>query len=131
MCNFKPNRSLSTGTLDKKIFCKNFIIFLMFLKFFKSINTSIFIKKKTKKTFMVLKAPHKDKLSKHLLKFQRYELLVSLRLPQSQENYYLSFFRSKKLLSNILYTFRRIDSSIATLKTVKASIGFNFSSVLK
>ena len=73
--NFNPNIS-NNKILKKKIFCKNFIIFLLFLNFFKNNKISIFFKPTFKKSFDILKAPYRFKMSKNQLYFSRFNILV-------------------------------------------------------
>ena len=74
--NFNVNIS-SNSFLKKKIFCKNFIVFLMFLNFLKKKKISIFFKPVFKRSFDMLKAPYRFKMSKNQLYFSRFDILVS------------------------------------------------------
>lgn len=101
VCNFPIKSNLSNQTTNlhralvlktndtKKIFCKNFIIFIVFLKFLKKvffkksgvfIKYTFFIKPNTKNIFNFLKAPYKNKLSRNQLYTPRYKLNISIYL---------------------------------------------------
>jgi len=117
LCNFKPNFVLKKKVLKKKIFCKNFIIFLMFLSFNKEFNSSIFIKPlKKKKYFAILKAPHRFKKSRHLLCFIRYEVLLSINF-NNLPNIFNDFRQVPIFFESLNKIFSKIDSSICTQKT--------------
>ena len=117
LCNFKPSILVKKKNLKKRIFCKNFIIFLMFLSLNKELNSSIFIKPyRKKKYFSILKAPHRFKKSKHLLCFTRYEVLLSLKFIDFQ-NTINDFVKIPALFRSLNKIFSKIDSSICTQKT--------------
>ena len=102
----------------------------MFLTFFKNLNSSVFIKKKQKQSFMVPKAPHRFKLSKHLLKFEEYEILVSLKLPTLYQEV-SGRGECRVILKRLLGVFRRVDSSIASLKSIKVNLNTYCKKLLK
>jgi hypothetical protein len=81
---------------SKKILCKNFIIFILFLNFFKFSQLSVFIKPNFKKKFMILNAPYRYKLSKSTFYFSRYNILLVIKI-----NYNLNVNSINSLL--ILY----------------------------
>jgi len=68
----------------KKIICRNFFLFLFLLNFIKNFlvckNIKFFIKPKKKNFINVLKAPYKNKLSKHQIGFFRYFIVFKLVL---------------------------------------------------
>lgn len=66
--------------LSKKILCKNFIIFILFLNFFKFSQLSVFIKPNLKKKFMILNAPYRYKLSKSQFYFSRFNILLIIKI---------------------------------------------------
>ena len=119
ICNFKPNWDLKKKNIKKKIFCKNFIVFMMFLKFYKNVNNTIFIKPKKRKNFSIPKAPHRYKLSKHLLYFQRYEILITIKINNSLYDYNLD--KLIYLFKNLFFFFRKIDSTLCYQKYLKLS----------
>lgn len=83
VANYNPYNSNNTNNkiiLSKKILCKNFIIFILFLNFFKFSNLSVFIKPNFKKKFMILNAPYRYKLSKSEFYFSRYNILLILKI---------------------------------------------------
>ena len=89
----------------------------MFLKFFKKLNSSVFIKPIKKKQLAVLKAPHRFKTSRHLVYFARYEILLSINCGEG-----IKYFTQAQLftfLKEISALLRKIDSSICYQKYVK------------
>lgn len=125
LCNFKPGFIKQQKTnLKKKIFCKNFIIFLMFLNFFKTLRSTLFIKPLKKKTLAVLKAPHRFKSSRHLLTFSRYYITASLKI--SKSTYSFKYEEILSFFNTLFCTFKKIDSSICFQKFIKLSFIFSF-----
>ena len=125
VCNFKPNIKTNEKKMKKKIFCKNFILFLMFLNYSKIMNSSVFIKPLKKERFILLKAPHRFKLSKHTLVFIRYNIIFSLNFKEkkifsfNKYSFLLFFIKSLKKI------FFKIDSSICTQTCTFFSIKCN------
>ena len=82
--NYNPYNTNNTNNnkivLSKKILCKNFIIFILFLNFFKFSNLSVFIKPNLKKKFMILNAPYRYKLSKSEFYFSRFNILLIIKI---------------------------------------------------
>ena len=81
--NYNPhnsNNSNNKNITSKKILCKNFIIFILFLNFFKFSELSIFVKPNFKKKFMILNAPYRYKLSKSEFYFSRFNILLVIKL---------------------------------------------------
>ena len=78
--------NFNKNILNKKIFCKNFILFILFLNFFKFSNTSVFVKPTFKKKFTILNAPYRYKLSKSDFYFSRYNILLIINI-QTNINY--------------------------------------------
>ncbi len=81
--NYNPhnsNNSNNKNISSTKILCKNFIIFILFLNFFKFSRTSVFIKPNFKKKFMILNAPYRYKLSKSEFYFSRFNILLVINI---------------------------------------------------
>jgi hypothetical protein len=100
----------------------------MFLKFFKKFNSSVFIKPIKKKQLAVLKAPHRDKTSRHLVYFARYEILLSINCDEG-----IKYFTQAQLftfLKEISALLRKIDSSICYQKYVKLNFLISFKGLL-
>ncbi len=123
LCNFRPNWTFKKR-FNKKIFAKNFIVFLLFLKFFKKHKSSVFIKPFKKKVLAVLKAPHGFKTSRHLINFSRYE--ISLLLKFNKTIYKENLLNCTSFFNNLFKIVRRIDSSLCSQKSIKISFNFNF-----
>lgn len=106
---YNPNNNSKT-ILSKKILCKNFIIFILFLNFFKFSNLSVFIKPNFKKKFMILNAPYRYKLSKSEFYFSRYNILliikINLNLNINSSNMIIIF------LKNLFLFFQKFDINL-------------------
>lgn len=127
MCNFKPffiNQKIKN--IKKKIFCKNFIIFLTYISLNNALKSNVFVKPiKKNKAFNILKAPHRFKKSQHSLLFSRYEIVHSFNLPTENGvlidiKKVLFFFKALNVI------FLNIDTSICTQKTRILNITGNF-----
>jgi len=96
--NFNPNFSIKPQNLNKnynnksdKINCKNFILFLLLLKnIFQNNSITIFVKPKKSSLYNILRAPYKNKMSKHQLGFSRFFFNISVILQLSN----LVFFKN-------------------------------------
>jgi hypothetical protein len=82
--NFFKNFKKFKNKNKKKIICRNFFLFLFLLSFLKNFlmckNIKLFIKPKKKNFINVLRAPYKNKLSKHQIGFFRYFIIFKLTL---------------------------------------------------
>ena len=79
--NYNPhNPGHDKNIVSKKILCKNFIIFILFLNFFKFSRLSTFIKPNFRKKFMILNAPYRYKLSKSEFYFSRFNILLVIKI---------------------------------------------------
>ena len=115
LCNFKPffvNKKFKN--IKKKIFCKNFIIFLTFISLDNKLKANVFVKplKKTK-AFNILKAPHRFKKSQHSFVFSRYEIVHSFNLI-TDKNMFTDIKKTLFFLKTINLIFLNIDTSICT-----------------
>lgn len=89
--NFQPNKNnfllkskkINFSVHNEKIFCKNFLVFFILIKhsFWKT-NTSVnvFIQPHYANTLNILRAPYKNKISKHQITLSRYTITVSVKL---------------------------------------------------
>ena len=98
-----------------KIYCKNFFLFLFLLKYLNNLkfckNIKLFIKPIKKFYYNILKAPYKNKLSKHQIGIFRYNINLKL------------IFFSKILILN---TFKHIFLYLNKLKFFFFIIDSNF-----
>jgi len=84
--NFRPtNTNINSNFFFKiktknRIMCRNFILFLLLINYLKKndffLNFSFFIKPFFKKSSIILRAPYKNKMSRHHLSYNRYNLLI-------------------------------------------------------
>jgi len=111
--NFQPNSNIETLTKvnnkgvvkNNKIFCKNFIIFIVLIKrLFKKKTPTVFIKPTYKNTYNILRAPYKNKISKHQVCLSRFFIVVSFKLKFS-ETILLSNITSLFFVLNFLKKF--------------------------
>jgi len=82
--NFLKNFNNFKNKNKKKIICRNFFLFLFLLNFLKNFlicnSIKLFVKPKKKNFVNVLRAPYKNKLSKHQIGFFRYFIVFKLIL---------------------------------------------------
>lgn len=104
---------------QKKIFSKNFLIFLMMLHFFfkkdKNINSSVsfFILPKRCNNYTMLRAPFRHKLAKKHYSVVRYKLICTLKLNFFKNlNFLKNFSSSVKLIEFLKNKFIFFDSNI-------------------
>jgi len=88
--NFRPiNTNINSTFFFKvrsknRIMCRNFILFLLLISYLKNsvffFNFSFFVKPFFKKSSVILRAPYKNKLSRHQLAYNRYNLMLKFNL---------------------------------------------------
>lgn len=88
--NFNPNILVKPQNLNKnyknsdKINCKNFILFILLIKYiFKKENISIFVKPKKSNIYNILRAPYKNKMARHQITFSRFFFNISIQINNS------------------------------------------------
>jgi hypothetical protein len=95
--NFTPNLFFKTAGIRinkfnnkfEKINCKNFFLFFIILKnMFKNNKVSFFVKPKKSPIQNILRAPYKNKKSKHQLTFSRYYFNVSVIFVLKKINFF-------------------------------------------
>lgn len=124
--NFKPadflnfkNLNLFKNKKNKKIISRNFFLFLLLLKYTNKPNkqhlldTTIFVKPYYKKFITLLRAPYKNKLSRHQFVLSRYHIVctvkININLIRFDKNHEILFFikQTKQFYvwfeSNIVY----------------------------
>lgn len=132
--NFSPNFFFKTKNINlsrfnlnnDRINCKHFILFILMLKnVFKNSKTSLFVKPKKSKLFNILRAPYKNKMSKHQITFNRFFFNISIELTLSKK---LSFYHNNQLVFFVYFLknfYSFFESNICFQH--KSSIFFNFS----
>lgn len=88
--NFNPNFFVKSTTLNKNFFkkknnekinCKSFILFVLLLKnTFTDSSVSVFVKPKKSSIYNILRAPYKNKMSRHQLTFSRFYFNLKITL---------------------------------------------------
>lgn len=111
--NFRPiNTNINSNFVFKiksknRIMCRNFILFLLLITYLKKsnffLNFSFFIKPFFKKSNIILRAPYKNKLSRHHLSYNRYNLLIKF-------NFKLDSFLILNNLSDLIFFVKKIKS---------------------
>lgn len=94
--NFNPNFLIRPKNLNKnyndslgKVNCKNFILFVLLLKnIFKKNHINIFVKPKKSNLYNILRAPYKNKMSRHQITLSRFFFNISIKLPFTE---YINF----------------------------------------
>lgn len=86
--NFKPTVNINKNfnfNYKNRIACKNFILFMLFLKkFFKNKNVLFFVKPLKNSNLTLLRSPYRHKLTRHQLTFSRFYFLLKLIFPLKQ-----------------------------------------------
>ena len=131
LTNFNPLNFKNFNKFDlinkNKIYCRNFFLFLFLLKYLnknKFCNKiNLFIKPLKKKYNNILRAPYKNKLSKHQLGVYRYNILITF--------YFLKTVYTYKNINNFFYFFNNFNNFFNFLESnliynYKLKIFFNF-----
>ena len=109
----------------KKIICRNFFLFLYLLNFLKNFlickNIKLFVKPRKKSFMNILRAPYKNKLSKHQIGFFRYFIIFKLSL---NVNVYIfkNFDQIFLFLNKFIYFFKFFETNIV----YNYKLNFNF-----
>lgn len=134
-----------------RVICRNFIVFILLIKYFtdnsndsnsnffkkksKNINifnklnfikTSVFVKPCKMKLFNILRAPYKNKLSRHQIQLYRYKIKVSFQynlcdvVTINNTNFLFQFF---KKLKNFYIFF---ESNLMQQHSVKTSFSISY-----
>lgn len=121
--NFNPNLFKNFNKFQnknkKKIICRNFFLFLFLLNFIKNFlfceNIKLFIKPKKKNFVNILRAPYKNKLSKHQIGFFRYFI-----------NFKLIINTNIFIFNNFCQLYLFLDKFINFFKFFETNIVYNF-----
>lgn len=127
LLNFKPKLSSHASTYlnvidNNKIYCKNLLIFIIFLEFFLKknkyfLNINLITFKKKTKLNSFLRAPNKHKKAQIALSVERYYLLLRF-------NFILFltpkiFYKLPIFLLNLLNSLTFFESTLMSMKTKK------------
>ena len=88
----------------KQIYCKNFFLFLLLLKYKKNSifsKSTIFIKPYKKKIYTILRSPYRHKLTRHQLVLNRYEIVSSIKIEMQKKIIINNFSSFLKLFYNL------------------------------
>jgi hypothetical protein len=87
--------------------CRNFILFLLLINYLKNnvffLNFSFFVKPFFKKSAVILRAPYKNKMSRHQLSYSRYNLMLKF-------NFKLGEFIKLNRLGDLIFLIKKIKS---------------------
>lgn len=81
--NFDTNFKNKKNNNKNQIYCKNFLFYLLLLKYQKSFifhKSSVFIKKFKKKVYTILRSPYRHKLARQQIAINRYEINSSIKI---------------------------------------------------
>lgn len=130
--NFRPiNNDINSSFFFKirsknRIMCRNFILFLLLISYLKKINFflnfSFFVKPVFKKSIVILRAPYKNKLSRHQLSYKRYNLMLRFKLK-------LNDFIVFKNINDLVFLINKIKSFFLWFESnicYQHKIKFNF-----
>jgi hypothetical protein len=111
--NFRPvNTNINSNFFFKiksknRIMCRNFVLFLLLISFLKNteffLNFSFFVKPFFKKSSVILRAPYKNKLSRHQLAYNRYNLMLRFNLK-------LNYLINLTQISEVVFLIKKIKS---------------------
>jgi len=134
--NFRPiNTTINSNFFFKirsknRIMCRNFILFLLLISYLKKnnffLNFTFFIKPFFKKSSVILRAPYKNKLSRHHLGYNRYNLLIKFNFDL------LNFIRIQNFndLNYLILKFKSFflwfESNICYQHKIKLIFNINF-----
>lgn len=111
--NFNPNFLIKPSNLNKnsdiigKINCKNFILFVLLIKtIFKNEKIKFFVNPKKSNIYNILRAPYKNKMSKHQLTFNRFYFNINITLNLKKE----IFFKNIKSINDFVFFLKNFYS---------------------
>lgn len=105
--------------------CKHFILFIFLLKnLFKTHKITLFVKPKKTNTQNILRAPYKNKLSKHQLTFSRFFLNVSIKINTSSKIFCLNTKHLIKITHELKKFYSFFESNICFQH--KCCVNLNF-----
>jgi len=135
--NFRPiNTEINSNFFFKiksknRLMCRNFILFLLLISYLKNniffLDFSFFVKPVFKKSIVILRAPYKNKLSRHQLSYNRYNLMLKFDF---KLNRLISFNQIHDLISlvnKVKSFFIWFESNICYQHKIK--INFNFTNI--
>lgn len=134
--NFRPiNTNVNSNFFFRiktknRLMCRNFVLFLLLVSYLKKnnffLNFSFFVKPLFKKSSVILRAPYKNKLSRHQLSYSRYNLMLCFNLKLNNiidiKNINDLIFLTKKIKSFFLW----FESNICYQHKVKLNFYVNF-----
>lgn len=138
MLNFKPkfnNTKLNLTGITNKLYCKNLLIFIIFLEFFLKNNNNYFLNvklstlKKKSKLNSFLRAPNKHKKAQVALSIERYYLYLKFTFfcnIQSNMLYKLPLF-----FYTLLNSINFFESTLMSMKTKKLTYVVPFCKMFK
>lgn len=106
----QKNNNQNKTKLVNQIYCKNFFIFILLIKYKNNFffnKSSVFIKKFKKKIYTILRSPYRHKLARHQISLNRYEVNSSIKIKLDKYflikkwNFLLSIFKFIKSFNNI------------------------------
>lgn len=105
--------------------CKHFILFIFLLKhLFKKNKITLFVKPKKSNIQNILRAPYKNKMSKHQLTFSRFFLNVSINILKKTPIVCQNIFYLVNLVNELKKFYSFFESNICFQH--KSSINFSF-----
>ncbi len=125
LLNFKPklgNTSNFFASHNNKIYCKNLLIFIIFLEFFLKknkyfLNVNLVTYKKKKKLNSFLRAPNKHKKAQISLCVERYYLLVKFNFIFFVNN--IMIFNLPIFIFYLINSINFFESTLMSMKTKK------------
>jgi hypothetical protein len=110
--------------------CRNFILFLLLINYLKKnnffLNFSFFVKPFFKKSSVILRAPYKNKLSRHQLAYNRYNLMLRFDLKLNNIINITKINDLIFLIKKIKSFFLRFESNICYQHKIKLNLNLNY-----
>lgn len=134
--NFRPiNTNINSNFFFRvktknRIMCRNFVLFLLLINYLKKnnffSNFSFFVKPFFKKSSVILRAPYKNKLSRHQLAYNRYNLMLRFNLK-------INDFIQLNQINDLIFLIKKIksfflwfESNICYQHKIKLNFNLNY-----
>jgi hypothetical protein len=134
--NFRPiNIDINSNVFFKvktknRIMCRNFILFLLLINYLKQnnffLNFSFFVKPFFKKSVVILRAPYKNKLSRHQLAYNRYNLMLRFNIKLNNTINLSHFNDLIFLIKKIKSFFLWFESNICYQHKLKLNLSLSY-----
>lgn len=113
-----------------RITCKNFVLFILFLKYFFNESVSLHIKKEIKNETNLLKAPYKNKMAVNQVAISTFKLKLTVLLTPKSFNFEIKQHFIKGLIIKSMILFQKLDVNTVPLYKITSFLNFkNFTTI--